>query len=1354
MRSSRPTKERMQELSVGAMPLGCDGGGEGAMRMRMKQHAAMVPLHFANDENSLKTAATRAFLPNTTGDSSSKKPARLDRRQGGQNGKDPGTEKPGAASTGSTFGPILLVSFQTSTLANENDFILKMDAIPEDRDIKALKHSNPLLDDINTRLPALLWDTKDGRRVLRPRVKIADHHHITSRLESFQEFPQLLDRILAECMENLTSAFCTYLLTGPDLSILSYDIEDRTTVNTLTALGQLLYVWMKVRGSKVVLRFLQNDPKWLEPMLGVFEDTRNLVIQGDKSADILEDVIEEKFGGGSKAKYTDKLGIPWHLRYVTLMWISHLLYTPFDLATIADEPAANPPTPLAKVPSVPPGTPEIAKRVLNVACCNVHFAGRDRDGASAAIVRLVIRKDAHHFLLDWFIDWVAEVVNCCIKGSLREDENGVSYVYLLMGLLSALSGILASGERSIVGRDELLNKVYDNIVQQLYADESGLVAQNAMLRKTLCKLLRNISYLYLPPSGQTESQDEPPEQVGEMIDQLLRLLDDRDSLVRYAASKSLSLVALRLAAADRSQIFEAIIDLYDSDVLYPNRALTKLEPKEQHKKDLSQVSVHLWHGLTLTVATFLRFHAATVPMLPKVLDYIITALCFEQRKATFAAGGNVRDAACYAAWSLARNYKTEEMLSENPLPPHPEAITLPQLLAQELVNAACLDPIGNIRRGASAALQELVGRHPNMIKDGISLVQVVDYSAVALRSRASTEVASKASVLGGACYWDGLINGLIDDWRGIGLQDSAGRIIAAKSIGALAKIGVLELNKRAEVWEITRRIIKRYGAGASLDIDVRHGAWYALADIIFTLINELEGRDPKLLAEILAEIRAETGIFEIFDHVKARDFVSPVLKPEMTCEAAAYLVTALADAAKIMCAQGHPDLSIPLLRRYLCVIDSALERWEETVTTVAVYAAERFFLHMNDSNRVNIVNLWLGKSKARTRRILVVKALGAVFRFFKDEEGESLSRVQQDIIDGILIVTRSPHIEMRVAAMSAFADGIFPQGVNNPIIFQALHRSLIDYSVDSRGDVGSWARIEAIRAVLSLHAVHPIDINSSNPTTINIFHKIIGLSAEKLDKVRLKACDAIWKITAREPHWAGGIFDRVTPESSFWVNSDEYFETIVRILGNKLVREPFMEGYATSAGAGSDSVMRSSNRAMQKYLSGLPAYPVAGDGAVTLSEIVQSWMDIVDKAMKANDDRVVVPALSMLGSWFESGLMQRLEAGSFRFQDLFTMTQKAHFKTGNVAKLTGAVKIYNGLASVQSARTLSIKKLVSMLLHPFPKIRTTVSETLYLIISLEGDQEEAELLLAETNWVDQPKELKGVVDEIKTALGI
>lgn len=54
-------------------------------------------------------------------------------------------------------------------------------------------------------------------------------------------------------------------------------------------------------------------------------------------------------------------------------------------------------------------------------------------------------------------------------------------------------------------------------------------------------------------------------------------------------------------------------------------------------------------------------------------------------------------------------------------------------MAVQLLLSACLDPAGNIRRGSSAALQELIGRHPNQVTEGIAIVQIVDYQAVGLR---------------------------------------------------------------------------------------------------------------------------------------------------------------------------------------------------------------------------------------------------------------------------------------------------------------------------------------------------------------------------------------------------------------------------------------------------------------------------------------------------------------------------------------------------------------------------------------------------------------------------------------------
>jgi len=54
--------------------------------------------------------------------------------------------------------------------------------------------------------------------------------------------------------------------------------------------------------------------------------------------------------------------------------------------------------------------------------------------------------------------------------------------------------------------------------------------------------------------------------------------------------------------------------------------------------------------------------------------------------------------------------------------------------------------------------------------------------------------------------------------------------------------------------------------------------------------------------------------------------------------------------------------------------------------------------------------------------------------------------------------------------------------------------------------------------------------------------------------------------------------------------------------------------------------------------------------------------------------------------------------------------QKAHYKTGNIRKLEAAVKLYGGLIEVYPE---ALQKLATMLLHPFPKIRNEVADTLF-----------------------------------------
>lgn len=57
------------------------------------------------------------------------------------------------------------------------------------------------------------------------------------------------------------------------------------------------------------------------------------------------------------------------------------------------------------------------------------------------------------------------------------------------------------------------------------------------------------------------------------------------------------------------------------------------------------------------------------------------------------------------------------------------------------------------------------------------------------------------------------------------------------------------------------------------------------------------------------------------------------------------------------------------------------------------------------------------------------------------------------------------------------------------------------------------------------------------------------------------------------------------------------------------------------------------------------------------------------------------------------------------FRKLFTLVQKAHFRTANIARLEAAVKVYAALSRIDSLRNGVLKKMTGLLLHPFPRVR-------------------------------------------------
>lgn len=157
------------------------------------------------------------------------------------------------------------------------------------------------------------------------------------------------------------------------------------------------------------------------------------------------------------------------------------------------------------------------------------------------------------------------------------------------------------------------------------------------------------------------------------------------------------------------EIQSLLVNLYKDNILNQG---TKEE-------DLSLVSAASWHGATLCLASMLRQNLLSCSQVSQIYPWIDRALFFSQRKGAQKIGSNIRDAACYFCWCLARATSIQGELI---------AGEQKDRMSLSLVLVACLDEEVSVRRAASAAFQECTGR---MVRGTILSIMYVpsDFSA-------------------------------------------------------------------------------------------------------------------------------------------------------------------------------------------------------------------------------------------------------------------------------------------------------------------------------------------------------------------------------------------------------------------------------------------------------------------------------------------------------------------------------------------------------------------------------------------------------------------------------------------------
>lgn len=1256
-----------------------------------------------------------------------------------------------------------------------------MDAPEEDLDIKLQRVSGELITAFDQRLEPFLRKS-DGSGQVRSRVRTRDAFHLISTLlDPFQELPQLLDPHLPKWLPMLAGALLDYLQARKRRPRQAFTGSSQL-MPLPTAVCKLIYTFCKIRGEKVIVRFFNVETKYLELLLSALEE-----------AERHQDSDDASF------QWT------WEERYVVLLWLSHLMLAPFDLSTISSVYMED--VDIAGVVGFfwPSNVPGITIRILPLAVKYLACPGKERDAARALLVRMALRRDMQQLgvtnaLMQWALFWLTP-----------RSDGAIQSPYKYIGVLAFLAGILTSSAETS-DMEKYLSTVFNavNAVSSSNDAMSNVVKSSALAKKASIKVMRSIAVSKLRRDRQDMAGIELVEAT---VGHLLECLGDNDTPVRLAASKALSIITLKLPEDMASQVVQVVLESLNRNVRWigaqPGSSLPPV-------RDLTSVDPLEWHGLMLTLSHLLYRRSPPPGSLGNIIQALLRGLSFEQRSASGGSiGSNVRDAACFGIWALARRYTTDELLAvpteaavdaviqvTNPEDTGSQSAnkSVLQVLATHLVVTASLDSAGNIRRGSSAALQELIGRHPNTVEKGIEIVQTVDYHAVALRSRAVCEVALGATQLHSQ-YGEAVLEALLG-WRGIGDANPLARRLSGLSYGAVtAELARTKPNSFRVLLMAMENVIQCITVLQIRQVEERHGLLLALASVLdqlpemigkhkhnieqqrsdlmtiihkslssldstLSLVENTTFRRPELIIE--ATCRLFISYFPIFEAITlgldasmpSSSLSGPVLlSPSKT----------IAVANTIANVDKGPRPKDPLVSRIIGLFQRNLDVWlsrpEPEVSQAASDASVILLIFLDGAQqRDEMVTGWADLIRHRSRSGNLAGHLLALTKSYVTViSGQNSERA--DVICKSLLERWAQDQDVTVREwilQSLIESEVLPH--NQERLLRLILEGLEDYTTTARGDVGSHVRLQAIKAtkhLWSLVAQSDPDSTTARTVASSLLLPMLRLAAEKLDRVRVEAQPTLALALRSDPS---------SQLTKLTYSSQSYFLFLLNLVTSDWLHASFSLGAVTEA-----------DRRMDELLAGLVVSADTGNEDLVIAsraalteycDASQGNIDRVCMALSRNmktrqgQDRVIVPTLEIIAFLFSVGIYQR--ATTVDFKALCLQIQKAGYKSGNVRKLEACVKVYGGVAAMgdqavalapMADETLqqkrgdgaaeARKRLGALLVHPWPRVRNSVVDELWGLMS-GGKVDIAERL----KGVDWGKAEKGPIKELLLALGL
>ncbi|KAK8845579.1 hypothetical protein IAR55_006295 [Kwoniella newhampshirensis] len=1006
----------------------------------------------------------------------------------------------------------------------------------------------------------------------------------------------------------------------------------------------------------------------------------------------------------------------WELRAVLLLWLALLLTVPFDLSALSSsEPISTViygiDLPSSSLLFSSPST-ELAQRVVLLSIPLLHRPGKDGAYSALVLARLFSREDAVHGLQGFF-DWArAEITE-------GEREAEASLVASIFEMLASLPSLLKSKHLSL-----LENFMNDMLLPHLRGSRTA--AGSGLIRKLAVKAKGRIWLAKIGKghrAGTTDDDADLPDGLEEELDDLMGGLSDKDTIVRYSCAKYLARLSSLLPPSLSSQIVLATIGLFvgtDDEpvvstsygaIIDPGGSATLGGSMGFGGSETTRGEAR-WHGVCLALAEMARRGLLDGEAVKGAVDWVVKALTFDLRRASHSIGANVRDAAAYLLWSLSRACPPQVIA------PYAER------MASSLVCVAVFDREVGVRRAASAAFQEGVGRL-GLYPEGIDVLAKTDFYSVSVRRMAFTLAAPAVAIH--KVYRDGMLEHLhhitLRHW------DSAMRIQGAAALKSLLESGSEE--------DLDRSLYREVNELPSLDAINVHGALLALTQIA-RLLTESDKRRLQL--------------FEAISIIRPAALVAPQAAEILSAICSLLTVVLDADIISLSTTQN-------VLDKYL---DLASKRRENEVheRVAEVYGRVTDLKGCEREVKKLVQDL---RSFRVSQRQAAALALGHV----RYPAGESTT-IERSVkaLSELLDDTSSGRVdvESRRWAVRSLGDIAVQRREGSPVVSPPILISILtvglfglnDYTTDQRGDVGSWVRIASLNALgRILFALPP----NTTWVSANLFQELVGgivkQSVEKLESVRAEAALALARLRGSGWTWQGKIegvdvsVDRLQDEGFRYIDQKEWFESMIPLLRTNF-RSNLLAGLVHSIGS---QVVPLSQAAFQP----LKTYLESDDDLII--PVLRDLLAIVTENYASN--RVFISSLQTIHKLLSDTIVTLSTDGDKSDVDqlcekILHVGCKGLGSIKSIERISAAMRLVIACLLLHgSVRLKAIDYVPLFLAHRFPRIRAMASEEIYLALSgLDEDiDEELEEVLLETDWVGQgvEKDADRVVELLKAS---